>query len=57
MDPKLRFLFFLASGICFLIAALGGTRKGAAGQPAVLVPLGLLLFIVPTIWDAWNAAF
>ena len=57
MDPKLKFFFFLAAGICFLIAALGGTRKGSAGQPAVLVPLGLLLYMIPIIWDGWEAAF
>ncbi len=57
MDPKIRFLFFLAAGICFLVAALGGTRKGSAGQPAVLLPAGLLLWLAPAIWDAWEAAF
>ncbi len=57
MDPKLRFFFLLASGICFLVAALGGTRRGSAGQPAVLIPAGLLLFVVPAIWDAWEQAF
>ena len=57
MDPKIRFFFFLAAGICFLVAALGGTRKGSAGQPAVLLPVGLLLWIVPTIWDTWETAF
>ena len=57
MDPKIRFFFFLAAGICFLVAALGGTRKGSAGQPAVLIPLGLLLWLVPTIWDTWETAF
>ena len=57
MDPKIRFFFLLAAGICFLIAALGGTRKGSAGQPAVLLPLGLLLWLVPTIWDTWETAF
>ena len=57
MDDKIRFFFLLASGICFLVAALGGTRKGSAGQPAVLIPLGLLLFVIPAIWDGWEAAF
>jgi hypothetical protein len=57
MNPKLQFLFYLASALCFLIAALGGTRRGSAGQPAVLVPLGLLLFVVPTLWSAYQQAF
>ena len=57
MDDKIRFFFFLAAGICFLVAALGGTRKGSAGQPAVLLPVGLLLWLVPTIWDTWENAF
>ena len=57
MNPKLQFFCYLASAVCFLVAALGGTRRGSAGQPAVLVPLGLLLFVVPTLWTAYQHAF
>ena len=57
MSPKLTFLCYLGAAICWALAALGGTRKGSAGQPAVLVPLGLLLFILPNLWTAWENAF
>jgi hypothetical protein len=57
MNPKLQFFCYLASALCFLVAALGGTRRGSAGQPATLVPLGLLLFVVPTLWAAYQHAF
>lgn len=57
MDPKLQFLCYLAAAVCFALAALGGTRKGSAGQPAVLLPLGLLLWLAPTLWNSWEAAF
>jgi len=57
MDPKLQFLCYLAAAVCFALAALGGTRKGSAGQPAVLLPVGLLLWLAPTLWNSWEAAF
>jgi hypothetical protein len=57
MDPKLEFLCFLGAALCFGLAALGGARSGKAAQPAVLVPLGLLLWLVPTLWNAWERAF
>lgn len=57
MDARLRFFFYLAAAACFLLAALGGTKRGAGGQPNVLVPLGLLLFVIPTMWDAGGHAF
>jgi hypothetical protein len=57
MSPKLTFLCYLAAAVCWGLAALGGTRKGSAGQPAVLVPLGLLFFVLPILWTAWEKAF
>ena len=57
MDARIRFFCYLAAAACFLVAALGGTKRGAAAQPAVLIPLGLLLFILPTMWDAGGQAF
>jgi hypothetical protein len=57
MSPKLQFLCFLGAAVCFGLAALGGTRKGSATQPAVLVPVGLFLWLLPTLWDAWERAF
>ena len=57
MSPKLHFLFLLAGAICFALAALGGTKKGSAGQPAVLIPLGLLFITLPSLWNMWETAF
>jgi hypothetical protein len=57
MSPKLEFFCYLAAALCFGVAALGGTKKGSAGQPAVLIPLGLLLWLVPTLWNTWERAF
>jgi hypothetical protein len=57
MDPKLQFLCFLAGVVCFALAALGGTKRGSATQPAVLLPLGLLFITLPTLWITWEQAF
>ena len=57
MSPKLRFLCLLAGSVCFALAALGGTKRGSATQPAVLVPLGLLFITLPALWDGWESAF
>jgi hypothetical protein len=63
MDVDIKFWFYLAAVICFLIAAIGEswrygarTRRGAA--PALtLLPLGLALFAFPTMWDVGVRAF
>jgi hypothetical protein len=57
MDDKLRFFFLLGSALSFLLAAFGGTRRGRLLQPEVLVPLGLLLWVVPSVWDVYERAF
>ena len=57
MSPKLEFACFLAAAAAFALAALGGTKRGTATQPAVLVPVGLLLWLLPTLWNAWERAF
>jgi hypothetical protein len=57
VDPTIRFFCYLGAAVCFALAALGGTRSGSPGQPAVLVPLGLLLFILPAVWDSGELAF
>lgn len=57
MDPKITFFCYLAAVACFALAALGGARKGGAAQPAALVPMGLLLWLLPTMWDAGGRAF
>ena len=57
MDPKIRFFCYLGAAACFGLAALGGARSGKAAQPGVLIPLGLLLFVLPFLWDTGEAAF
>ncbi len=63
MDPKVKFFFWLASVICFGLAAVGDawrfggrSRRGLAPQLA-LVPLGLFLFVFPFVWDQGELAF
>lgn len=63
MDNEVRFFFYLASVLCFVLAALGeGWRYGSRGRKGlaprvVLVPLGLALWLFPTLWDTGVAAF
>lgn len=63
MDNKVKFFFYLASVICLVLAALGeGWRYGSRGRRGlaprlVLVPLGLALWLFPTLWDVGVAAF
>ncbi len=61
MDHKLRFVFYLAAVICFLLAAFGADL-GRMGRPGMasrlsLLPLGLALFLIPTLWDTAELAF
>ncbi len=63
MSDKTSFFFYLAAVVCFVIAAAGeGWRFGRLGRRGlaprlVLVPLGLALFVFPTMWDTGVAAF
>lgn len=63
MDPEVQFFFYLAAVICFVIAAAGeGWRYGTRGRKGlaprlVLVPLGLALWLFPTMWNTGQAAF
>ena len=62
MDPKVQFFFYLGAVVCFALAAFGdmrvGGRGGRAFAPAVgLVPLGLLLFVFPVLWNTGELAF
>jgi hypothetical protein len=63
VDPEVQFFFYLAAVICFLIAAAGeGWRYGSRGRKGlaprvVLVPLGLALWLFPTMWNTGQAAF
>ena len=63
MSPKTSFWFYLASVVCFVIAAAGADwrfgrlgRRGMAPR-LVLVPLGLALFVSPTMWTTGKIAF
>lgn len=63
LSPKISFWFYLASFLCFLVAAAGSEwrfgrlgRQGLAPRVNVLA-LGLALFVFPTMWAAGEAAF
>ena len=56
MDDKIRFFFYLAAVIVWVIAALGSGFK-LGGKALALVPLGLALWVIPTLWDVGEAAF
>lgn len=63
MDDEVAFFFYLAAVICFVLAAAGeGWRYGSRGRRGlaprvVLVPLGLALWLFPTMWNTGQAAF
>lgn len=57
MSDELRFLFLLGAALSFVLAAFGGTRRGRVLQPEVLVPLGLFLWVAPSVWDMYEKAF
>lgn len=63
MDLKAQFFCYLAAAICFVIATIGeawkyGARTRAGGKGLVtLLPLGLLAALLPTLWNAAEAAF
>lgn len=56
MDPTVEFICYLAAAACFVIAALGGTKKGLS-NPVALLPAGLFLWLLPTLWAAGARAF
>jgi hypothetical protein len=53
MDIRVRFFFLLAAVVCFAIAAFSPRFSARVA----LVPLGLALFIFPTVWDTGVEAF
>lgn len=63
MDDEVKFFFYLAAVICFVLAAAGESWKfGSRGRRGlaprlVLLPLGLALAFFPAMWDAGVAAF
>jgi hypothetical protein len=54
MDPVVQGIFFLAAVICFALAALSGWRT--IPWSGSLVALGLALFGIPFMWNAFAAA-
>jgi hypothetical protein len=63
MDPEVSFFFYLGAVICFVIAAIGETwRYGARTRKGLkptltLMPLGLALALIPTLWTVGETAF
>jgi hypothetical protein len=63
LSPKTSFFFYLASFICFALAAAGeGWKFGMRGRrglaPSIaLLPLGLALFVIPTLWSTYKLAW
>ena len=63
MDPKVAFWFYLGAVLCLVLAAAGGAwRFGALGRRGLaprlsLLPFGLALFAVPSLWTAGVQAF
>jgi hypothetical protein len=61
MDPKLTFFFYLGAVVCFVLAFLAsgprGGRFGRVGGGFNLIALGLALWVIPSMWDAFNRAF
>ncbi len=53
MDIRIKFIFYLAAVICLAVAAFGARYSARVG----LLPLGIALFIIPTLWDTGAAAF
>ncbi len=63
MDPKLAFIFYLVAVVCFGLAAFApvapgyGRAGGGFGARVGLVPLGLGLWLFPTMWTTGTGAF
>ena len=63
MDVEIKFFFYLAAVICLLLAAAGeawrfGARTRRGQKPVLaLMPLGIALFVFPTMWDVGVRAF
>lgn len=53
MNPKLQALFYLAALVCFVVATAGFSGR----KKLSLLPLGLALWLFPTFWTTFKAAF
>lgn len=63
MEPEVSFFFYLGALICLVLAAIGenwryGARTRRGLTPTLtLLPLGLALALVPTLWNTGELAF
>ena len=63
MEPEAQFFFYLAAVVCFALATVGeawkyGARSRTGAKPLIaLMPLGLLLAVIPTLWNVAEVAF
>ena len=63
MDPALVFLLYLAAFVCFVWSALGdgylsrSRSRRRSNTTYNLLPLGLALALIPTLWNTATAAF
>ena len=62
IGPKGQFFFYLAAVVCFVLATIGEPRVGRFGRAGVasriaFVPLGLALWLFPTMWNTGQVAF
>lgn len=63
MEPEVSFFFYLGALICFVLSAIGdswryGARTRGGLKPTLtLLPLGLALAVVPTLWNTGELAF
>lgn len=53
MSVEVQFFFYLAAVVCFVLAALGSRVRA----DVAFVPLGLALFVFPTLWNTGALAF
>jgi len=53
MSVEVQFFFYLAAVVCFVLAALGSRVRAQVA----FVPLGLALFVFPTMWNTGALAF
>ncbi len=53
MNIEIKFFFYLGAVVCFVLAAFADRFSARVG----LLPLGLALFVFPTVWDTGVEAF
>ena len=56
LSVKAQFFFYVAAVICFVVAGLAEGKARLAGRIG-FIPLGLALWLFPTVWNTGHAAF